>query len=135
MDRAPAPFLLCLAAALCAAGLPASAAPAKADTRPSFGRCLDRSGGVTFEMLECGRIEHEYQDKRLNAAYKQAMAQRSKPERERLREKQRAWIKHRDSLCALDPDGGSAARIESASCNVEQTALRAAELEAMARGP
>jgi uncharacterized protein YecT (DUF1311 family) len=91
---------------------------------------MDRSGGVTYEMLDCINAEMKSQDAALNANYKVLTSQLTPSRRKQLLEAQRAWIRFRDSNCQFyaDPDGGSLATIEANSCVLSMTASRAQEL-------
>ena len=42
-----------------------------------FSACMDKSGGVTVDMLDCIGAETKRQDARLNKAYKEVMHQLS----------------------------------------------------------
>lgn len=97
--------------------------------RASYAQCVDRSGGVTSDMLDCIGAETRYQDKRLNTAYRALMATGSQQEQARLRSDERAWISHRDTRCSVDPDGGTAAEVNAQDCYLSETARRAAYLE------
>ena len=44
--------------------------------------CMDKSGGVTVEMLNCIAAEIDVQDARLNQAYVMVMRPRSKPRKD-----------------------------------------------------
>ena len=96
-----------------------------------FDQCMDRSGGATFDMIECMTAEHEKQDVKLNAAYKKLMNAESEERKKKLREAQRAWIKFRDAYgdFIYDPDGGTLARVEANYWNLEATAEQAKRLE------
>ena len=92
--------------------------------------CMERSNGVTGEMLDCMGAEFTRQDARLNENYKKLMAKLSGKRKEALLEAQRAWIKFRDANCNFyyDPEGGSAAHLAGTDCNLNATANRATEL-------
>jgi uncharacterized protein YecT (DUF1311 family) len=96
-----------------------------------FSSCMDRSGGVTVEMLNCIGAETKQHDARLNRVYKQAMGQLSAARQQQLRDAQRAWLKYRDANCGFyaDPDGGTLARVNANSCVMIETADRADELD------
>jgi len=93
--------------------------------------CIDKSNGVTSEMLDWISAELMRQDARLNENYKRLMSKLSAKRKEGLREAQRAWVKFRDANCGFyyDPDGGSAARLASNNCILSATANRATELK------
>jgi uncharacterized protein YecT (DUF1311 family) len=92
---------------------------------------MDKSEGVTVNMLNCISDETEYQDIRLNKAYKSVMAELSHDRKNQLKEVQRAWIKYRDANCHFyaDPNGGTMATVLSNDCFMQSTANRAKELE------
>ena len=96
-----------------------------------FSACMDKSGGVTGDMLDCIGAETKRQDSRLNNAYKAAMPQLSPTRKKQLQDAQRAWIKYRDANCNFyaDPDGGTMATVNSNDCFMSATASRAKELE------
>jgi uncharacterized protein YecT (DUF1311 family) len=98
--------------------------------RTSYSTCLKAAGGVTPDMQDCIGTEYDYQDNRLNRVYKALMARLSKTEQAKLCAEERKWIAHRDAYCALPPDAGQGQRLESNGCTMEQTAKRAAILEA-----
>lgn len=125
------------AAALLAGTMSLPAAPASArddGLTAEFGACMDASGGVTFDMIDCMSAEHERQDARLNQAYKAVMAGLGDDRKDALRAAQRAWIQFRDANCDFhyDPQGGTLARVEANSCMMSETAERAGELERIA---
>ncbi len=101
---------------------------------PQFEPCMDKAGGVTTAMVECIGAETDVQDKRLNVAYKKAMAALTPKRQQELQAVQRLWIQYRDAACkfAYDPDGGTMAHVESTGCFLSMTAERAQELEALA---
>jgi uncharacterized protein YecT (DUF1311 family) len=94
--------------------------------------CMDKSGGVTLNMLNCIDAETKRQDARLNKIYKEVMAaQMDDGGKKRLLEAQRAWIKFRDADVDFyrDPNGGTAATLAGSDRYLTMTAQRAAELE------
>ena len=96
----------------------------------TYTRCMDASGGVTMNMLDCMGSETEQHDARLNQNYKAAMQALDKGQQNQLRDAQRLWIKFRDADCALlgSLTGGSIDRINSASCFLDMTKQRADDL-------
>ncbi|MBV6273383.1 DUF1311 domain-containing protein [Alcaligenaceae bacterium CGII-47] len=96
-----------------------------------YSACMDRSGGVTEDMIDCMTAEHQRQDGRLNKAYKALMDDLDAERKNQLKTAQRAWIKFRDANCDFyyDPDGGSMARVSANDCMISMTANRAHELE------
>lgn len=99
-----------------------------------FNSCIDHSGGVTVEMLNCIGDEHTKQDAKLNQAYKKLTSQLAADRKKALLAAQRLWIEYRDANCTFyaDPDGGTIATLNAASCALEITAQRAKELENLA---
>lgn len=98
--------------------------------RPSYETCVQATHGVTLALNDCIGAEHAFQDKRLNAAYQQLRRSLSKSERVRLRDEERAWIAQRDKTCAPEADGGTASLLDANQCQLDETAARAAQLEA-----
>ena len=103
----------------------------------TYHTCMDRSGGVTVEMLDCIGQELETQDARLNRAYRALGAQLSPARRQQLTAAQRLWIQYRDANCRFyaDPDGGTLATVASNECVLRETSERARELENSGPGP
>ena len=106
-------------------------AAADSELSQTYSACMDKSGGVTSEMLDCMSAEFTRQDARLNENYKRLMSKLSAKRKEGLLEAQRAWIKFRDTNCSFyfDPDGGSAAHLFGSDCMLNATANRATELK------
>ena len=127
----PAPIF---AAALLAASswliAPAAAQTSAAPLSATFQTCLDKSGGVTFEMRECISAEYERQDLLLNRNYQALMADLTPERKKQLQSAQRLWIQYRDANCQFyaDPDGGTMAAIAAADCGLQMTADRVREL-------
>ena len=98
-----------------------------------FTTCMDRSGGVTMDIIECISAEAQRQDDQLNQAYQALRADLSPERKKQLLEAQRAWIKFRDTNCDFyyDPDGGTLARVMANDCVMQMTAKRARELEGL----
>ena len=114
------------------------AAPAKDDDlSKEYSDCIDKaSQGVTAEMFECNGEELDRQDARLNDVYKKLISKLSPDRKKALLKAQRAWIKFREANCDswFDPQGGTAARMNSSGCLLTMTATRAKELEGMLEG-
>jgi uncharacterized protein YecT (DUF1311 family) len=106
-------------------------AAADSELSQTYSACMDKSKGVTSEMLDCISAEFTRQDDRLNENYKRLMSKLSGKRKEGLLEAQRAWIKFRDTNCNFyyDPDGGSAAHLAGSDCMLNATADRATELK------
>ena len=100
----------------------------------TYTACMNESGGVTMNMLDCMGSETEQHDARLNQNYKTAMQALTPAQQTQLRDAQRLWIKFRDADCALlgSLTGGSIDRINSASCFLDMTKQRADHLAGLA---
>ena len=86
--------------------------------------------GSTREIVECLMTKTAAWDKRLNAAYKQALEDAQPKQREQLRVAQRLWVQYRDASCLYyDLGEGTIARIEAGYCMKDLTQARAQELE------
>ena len=85
------------------AALAATSASAQTQTQVEkrytggYSECMDESGGVTVEMMNCIAAEIDVQDARLNQAYVMVMRLLPKPRKDTLRALQRTWIKQRDA--------------------------------------
>jgi uncharacterized protein YecT (DUF1311 family) len=108
-----------------------AAADSDSEMSQAYLACMDKSNGVTVEMLDCMSAELTRQDARLNENYKSLMSKLSAKRKEGLLEAQRAWIKFRDTNCNFyyDPDGGSAAHLAGTDCTLSATTARATELK------
>lgn len=122
--------LVCLALALTAT-MPLASQAQDANLTKQFHACMDKSDGVTQNMVECIDAEVKRQDTRLNKAYKALMADLNAQRKKQLQEAQRAWLKFRDTNCDFyyDPEGGTIARVNAVECMMNMTASRAKELE------
>ena len=67
-------------------------AAADSELSQTYSACMDKSKGVTSEMLDCISAEFTRQDDRLNENYKRLMSKLSGKRKEGLLEAQRAWI-------------------------------------------
>ena len=86
--------------------------------------------GSTYEIVECLKAKTAEWDKRLNAAYKQALEDAQPKQREQLRAAQRLWVQYRDASCLYyDLGEGTIARVEAGYCMKDLTQARAQELE------
>ena len=86
--------------------------------------------GSTYEIVECLKVKTAQWDKRLNAAYKQALEDAQPKQREQLRAAQRLWIQYRDASWLYYGLGeGTIARVEAGYCMKDLTQARAQELE------
>ncbi|HEX8048519.1 lysozyme inhibitor LprI family protein [Rhizobium sp.] len=106
--------------------------PAMAQSDDEMKACVDRSDGVTTEMLKCGQVEIDKFDARLNAAYNILIHREHGAERVRLQGEQRAWLKHHlqeGHRLAADPNDGSAASLVSQGFELDDLTARTVELE------
>jgi uncharacterized protein YecT (DUF1311 family) len=76
------------------------------------------------DMMDCVGAETEAWDKLLNDAYNEARQTRLTSEFNALRQRQRAWLRQRDRICALPENFGTADRLSSFNCFLDQTARR-----------
>lgn len=97
-----------------------------------YTECMDASGGVTADMMDCLGVEIDRQDARLNQAYVMVMGPLPKPRKDKLRGLQRTWIKQRDAKCArasAEAGGGTLSTIIYSSCILDETISRTIFLE------
>ena len=88
--------------------------------------------GSTFEMVDCLKARTAQWDKRMTAAYQQALKDAVPQQREQLRAAQRLWIRFRDANCLYYGLGeGTIARIDAGECTRSMTEARARELEGL----
>jgi len=87
--------------------------------------------GSTYEIVECLKAQTALWDKRMNAAYQQALKDAVSPQQAaQLRKAQRLWVQYRDANCLYyDLGEGTIARIETGYCTKDLTKTRALELE------
>ncbi|MDZ7888695.1 MAG: lysozyme inhibitor LprI family protein [Pseudomonas sp.] len=116
--------------AIIATALSAAANAADDGYSTTYTTCMDQSGGVTANILNCIADEIEQQDARLNQHYKSAMRALSQEQQPQLRDVQRLWISFRDADCALlgNLTGGSIDAINRSSCYLDMTKKRAGDL-------
>jgi uncharacterized protein YecT (DUF1311 family) len=107
---------------------------ADAGLSKKYSSCMNKSVS-TQDMVECIDSGYKTQDARLNNAYKLLQKNLSADREKQLLEAQRLWIKYREANCSFyyDPDGGSMARLSANDCMMMSTAMRAKELENLAR--
>lgn len=94
-----------------------------------YNTCMDQSGGVTANILDCEGAENDKKDKELNQVYQQIMKEADVTHKKQTRDAQRAWLKFRDANCAEDPESGTAGDIDSADCYLSMTAHRIEKLK------
>lgn len=87
--------------------------------------------GSTYQMVECLKGKTAQWDKRMNAAYQQALKDAAgDKQREQLRTAQRLWVQYRDANCLYyDLGEGTIARLDAGECMRSMTEARAKELE------
>ncbi|MBN9471262.1 MAG: DUF1311 domain-containing protein [Bosea sp.] len=127
---------LLVAALLCApAAAGAQGRASEGDSSPAYKACMDKSGGVTVAMLDCGSAEYVRLDAALNAAYRAATNGLEPAQRNLLRDAQRAWLAYRDSSCSFMSrlgDRGTMAALADQSCLMQVTAERTRWLKDLA---
>ena len=98
-----------------------------------FGSCMDRAGGITSEMLSCIGEAQERADTRLSNILSKAMASISPVRSVSLNRAQEAWLAYRQAHCDFlaDPDGGTAASLNSSDCLLSLTEERVAFLDTL----
>ena len=119
------------------AALAATSASAQTQTQVEkrytrgYSECMDKSGGVTVEMMNCTAAEIDIHDASLNQAYVMVMRPLAKPRKNTLRGLQRSWIKQRDAKCArsIADEGGSMAGLIYSGCILDETIRRTIFLE------
>ena len=97
--------------------------------------CLDKSEDPsTYGMADCSKREYLVWDERLNATFRQMMADLSAEQRRELRDLQRAWIALSDRKCGfyrvMQPQGSIIIPIAS-YCAMRETGRQAVFLEMM----
>ncbi|WP_413046375.1 lysozyme inhibitor LprI family protein [Pseudomonas phoenicis] len=104
-----------------------------AEDSAAYTQCMDTASS-TMLMQTCIQTEHEAQDKRLNAAYKQLMGKLDTAQKQNLRAVQRNWLAYRDANCSFHGSlgGGTLSRVDASMCVKDMTRDRADELERLA---
>ena len=89
-----------------------------------------RCDGNTREIVECLIARTAQWEKRMNAAYEQALKDANPEQREKMLMAQRLWFQYRDANCEYYGHGpGTWASIQAGYCMKDLTATRAQELE------
>jgi uncharacterized protein YecT (DUF1311 family) len=104
----------------------------KQQMRSSYFACLDTSNGATRAIQECISEEWEYQDSRMNTAYRGLRQQLSQQKWLELRDEQREWLSNFESGKDCDWDSeerGQAHRIVANECSLRALTVRATTLE------
>ena len=97
----------------------------------SLGEECNAGSSVTDDILKCISISYENVDKRLNGEYVALSLKIDPSYKGLLVEGERAWIKYRDTYCAVVFDSifpGEEAGLEKESCMVSMTSSRLMEL-------
>ena len=121
---------LSLSVAVGQAETPQSSSPSALSS--DYDDCLDATGGVTSNILDCTHAEYDRQDDRLNSNYKDAMARLSSARQASLRGAERLWIADRERRCRRELDeegGGTWGDVLYATCFMETAAERASWME------
>jgi uncharacterized protein YecT (DUF1311 family) len=105
----------------------------------AYSACLDKSEGVTSNMIDCTAAAISKMDNRMNQLYKTLMDKLPKPKKDLLKNAQRKWLAWRsaeqDLSYALDPNEGGTLQAVSASGFVyEMLKKRVKELEGYLAG-
>ncbi|MBW3571653.1 MAG: DUF1311 domain-containing protein [Gemmatimonadetes bacterium] len=90
------------------------------------------------DLNACAALAYARADTALNQAYQQVLQRVDAPQKETLREAQRAWIRLRDADCELrnaEFQGGSIHPMLLALCQAQQTRLRTAQLRELLVSP
>jgi len=94
--------------------------------------CLSQPGNdSTTNMVQCVDGETKVWDDLLNADYQRLLGVLPSTAVESVRQAQRSWIVTRDADCHVPYDifeGGTMARLDSANCVLDHTALRVLQL-------
>ena len=98
-----------------------------------FDSCMDRSGGITLEMLGCIGEAQGRADARLSTTLSKASSSISSARRVPLHEAQEAWLAYRQTHCDFlaDPEGGTSASLISSDCWLSLTEERVAFLDTL----
>jgi uncharacterized protein YecT (DUF1311 family) len=98
--------------------------------RDSYYKCAESNDGSTWDMQKCIETEFDYQDARLNYAYKSLRSKVFGEEARKLRIDERRWLSDMGITCRWNAETeGQAQRIEANECSLEKTARRAKKLE------
>jgi uncharacterized protein YecT (DUF1311 family) len=80
------------------------------------------------QLMDCVGGETEAWDKLLNDVYNEARQTQLTADFNALRDRQRAWLKSRDKICALPEGFGTSERLQGFNCFLEETSKRVAVL-------
>lgn len=99
-----------------------------------FRSCMDKAGGVSMAMLQCGGAEIARVDARMNLVYRRLLSTMPRTAAARLRTEQRAWLRRHvreTRRLAGDPNNGSMALIDSQRFELQDLGERTQALERM----
>jgi uncharacterized protein YecT (DUF1311 family) len=103
--------------------------------RPAFFACLASELGQSVAgRKECLGTENQFQDSRLNRAYKAALTRLSPAQAKLLKNSQLGWLKMLPAHCQLEagyPEGGTDAVEADALCHMHWRAYRAKYIESL----
>ncbi len=91
----------------------------------------------TIDMLQCADRDYQAADKRLNQSYSAFKKTLDAEGAKLLLESQRAWLKFRDTNCAVAADmarGGTLSPLLNLGCQADMTEKRNKELIEFAKG-
>ena len=103
--------------------------------RPSYDACIQATQGQVALKGDCADAEYQYQDPRLNKAYKALLKAIAAAEGEEtikdIQAAQRSWLSFYQKDCAAKADrfGSTPGPSMLSICQMEKTAIRAQELE------
>lgn len=88
--------------------------------------CIDRSGGVTSEMLKCVTLSYQTADASLNKAWLELSPKLDSLQKKAFRDAQRDWISFRDTTCTAEAvlQTGSFASVALIDCKARLTSER-----------
>lgn len=97
---------------------------------PTFNSCVKASKGATDSLVACYSAETKLQDTRLNSNYKKAMSVLAAPQKQKLLDAQRQWVKFRDADCGMyyGLTGGTIDILNGSDCELSTTKKRADDL-------
>jgi uncharacterized protein YecT (DUF1311 family) len=113
----------------------ASQSPIEQRYSATYSRCMatgDAAQGITSGMIECTEAERNFQDGKLNQAYKMVMSRLPANRQDGLRLSERNWIKARDANCERqrrEDGGGSMSHVTWLGCLMDETIKRTISLE------
>jgi hypothetical protein len=97
-----------------------------------YNECVEKSGGVTANLMDCSGNEIDIQDKQLNEYYKNITEILGEREKTELKSAQRIWIKDRDRACdkiSAEDGGGTMSAVTYSECILFLTLKRKNEIE------